>query len=502
MKVKLYTKATDLQQSIIFYVAINTHFIEMFQIAQRVKEDMDQYPIILFAGNYLDIERDEALCNAAGIAYEKLVSVSVSTGKTLQQRQKLSFSVFRNSEYMFLRLFRPLAAKIINVLTVIIGSINAVLSRMRDSPKLLRLIAHQRLTVSIILLNLHIRRVLRQLIKKHNISALILPEESFYYGTTIAVSTAKDHGIKSFIFPFSVFNHNELYEGFRHSLDFNTPLMPKFLYKLFFKKWIYRKEGSDVLYVPYYYALLQFIKGASPVDPWAPNTHPIEAVLLDTGQLIEYFSSSGIPEERIKVIGHPSDDRAYEAINDRARYLAEAVPHYDVSAHHKIFVVALPPNQIERWDEVNCGFSNHREFLSFLLEQLKKLSHHYGVIIKPHPRAKSSEITLFEDAGFAVTTSDICPLIAISDRFLAFASATIRLTGRAATKTINYDVYQYGYTEFDTFPNVTKVTSKDDFIRSIDAGITADYNTPSELDKTFDQPEQRFAVKFQNALGL
>lgn len=528
--------------SLLFYVSINTHFIEMFQLARIVKNEMTEEPVIFFTTPYNKIELDIEKCKCAGIAYvflnQKVVKVGRKTARYRYLKQIITFfhsilltlnSSVKNSKlavqkaiiyvkglvnsevrHLNLRLLKRLikvsfymfypAWLIILFVNLIGQKVFGLLLFMLKSQRIKTSSAlshHLLLAISVLKFNISIKHCLKREFVARRVQALILPEESFYYGTTTAISLANKKNIKTFIYPFSIYNETELYQGFRNNRDFTNPVLPKFLYRLVFSKWV-NDNNAVTLFVPLYYAVLQFLKGSSPRLPWVPNSQPVNQVLLDSDQIVNYYVESKIPADRISVIGHPSDDLAAQAMQDREAYLASHIPHFEGDRQRSIFCVALPPNQVERWIEVDCGFDNYDQFIDYLLRLLRKVAERYEVIIKPHPRTEEKHIHLCELEGFVITHTDIGPLISVSDSFLAFASATIRLTARAHTPTINYDVYDYGYTDFDLFENVKKVSNKADFETVMNKLVEVDSKrVPYRL-----QPRQteRFSEKFSKVL--
>ena len=535
---------------IYFYVAINTHFVEMFQVALIAKKLPLMRPIVFFHSEYQDYYNDIRKCEEAGI--EVIVLGRQTVGPTiinlsrvslrhrynlfrssLRHRYNLSRSSLRHRYNLFRARLRPIS-NLYNLFRVSLrhryklfrASLRPIYNLIRENrrPRDNLIRANQRprynlfrvglrhryklftarlgktLTYSFkkmvliltapffifnfiskflfersdrlvsqmsdlatqIFLNRFVKSVFKEQFRENPNSVLILPEESFYYQTTIALSVAKSSGVMTVIYPFSLFNDQEYYQGFRNNRDYINPVLPKWLYRVFFPH--FRYAGPEVeLFIPLYYLGLCVMRGALPRLPWQPNTADVDKVLVQSEKSKDYFLSSGVSLEKLRVVGHPTNLEIIEAVKNKFVYLSNRLGHGSFDVNKKILLIALPPNQHSRWSEVDCGFSDYENFFNFLLNEIGKLSTAYNVIVKPHPRLNSSLMAEFNAMGIATTTAEIAPLVAISDVFIAFASATIQHTDLMKNKTINFDLYNYRYSDYDDYDNVKNVYSAAEF---------------------------------------
>lgn len=462
-----------------FYVAINTHFVEMFQVALIANKLPMMRSVVFFHSEYEGCDKDIRMCKKAGIEVIVLDRQTLEPIliKLLNVNPRHRYNLLKSNlrhrynsrksnlhhRYNFATSQRKRRIDFTKKASILLAPFYIFLPISKFlCERTSRLISQLLILVGQIYLNRRVQSVFKNQFHANPNSILILPEESFYYQTTIAVSVAKSSRVMTLIYPFSLFNDQEYYQGFRNNRDYIEPVLPKWLYRVFFPHFIY--AGPEVeLYIPLYYLGLCVMRGALPRLPWQPNTVDVDKVLVQSEKSKAYFLSSGVSLEKLRVVGHPSNSEIIKAVKNKVVFLTALLGQDSFDVDKKILLLALPPNQISRWSEVDCGFSSYENFLSFLLDEMEKLSKNYNIIIKPHPRINSSFVAKFKEMGIATTTTAIAPLVAISDVFIAFASATIQHTDLMKNKTINFDVYKYGYSDFDNYDNVINVYSDAEF---------------------------------------
>ena len=460
---------------IYFYVAINTHFVEMFQVALIAKKLPLMKSVVFFHSEYEGCDKDIRMCKEAGIEVIflerktlKPIQINLS-GAILRNRYNLLRAILRN-RYKFGTSQSKRRIDFLKKASILLKKASILLAPFYILFWILeflckrtsRLKSQMFMLVSQIYSNRCVQTVFKEQFRANPNRVLILPEESFYYQTTIALSVAKSSRVMTFIYPFSLFNDQEYYQSFRNNRDYVEPVLPKWLYRVFFPH--FRYAGPEVeLYIPLYYLGLCVMRGALPRLPWQPNTADVDKVLVQSEKTKDYFFSSGVSREKLRVVGHPTNSEIIQAVKNKFVYLSDLVGQDAFDVDKKILLMALPPDQISRWSEVDCGFSSYENFLNFLLNEIEKLSNTYNIIVKPHPRINSSFVAKFKEMGIATTTTAIAPMVAISDVFIAFASATIQHADLMKNKTINFDVYKYGYSDFDNYDNVINVYSDAEF---------------------------------------
>jgi hypothetical protein len=109
-----------------------------------------------------------------------------------------------------------------------------------------------------------------------------------------------------------------------------------------------------------------------------------------------------------------------------------------------------------------CEFTTMAAIGEFVGRSLQPLAEHYHLVVRPHPNFPQFGAML-EPWGLANTQMPTATLVPIADLFVAFASSTIRWAISCAVPTVNYDVFHYGYGDFETANGVLSVQGKEEF---------------------------------------
>jgi hypothetical protein len=204
----------------------------------------------------------------------------------------------------------------------------------------------------------------------------------------------------------------------------------------------------------------------TPPDPWMMNSGFADTVAVESEAMRDYYVAAGISDKKLSVVGAIYDDSLFSARRSRDRQLAELRTELGLSSDKPLLAIGGCPDQLSSCP--GCDFKSIREAVAFIAESLRPLEAHYDIVVRPHPNYPQMAGE-FARHGIPSTTVDTLRLVAASDAYIAFASATIRWSIACGIPTVNYDLFQYNYDDFRKVPGVANVRSKEEFRAAVEA---------------------------------
>jgi hypothetical protein len=162
----------------------------------------------------------------------------------------------------------------------------------------------------------------------------------------------------------------------------------------------------------------------------------------------------------MKVVGAAYDDQLAAFVGDKDQQLALLRVELGITSDKPLLVIGGCPDQTGSCP--NFEFKDMTEFAARLAEALTALKDDYVMVVRPHPNYPELG-NMLSPYGIQSTEIDTARLVALSDLYVAFASATIRWAIACGVPTINYDVFQYDYDDFKQVAGVVTVMSYDRF---------------------------------------
>jgi hypothetical protein len=297
-----------------------------------------------------------------------------------------------------------------------------------------------------------------------NINLIILPEDNLFYEHTELIYAGHELGIKTLILPYTIVNQREWLLSFSKIKSFQAHYGANLFYRLIFKNCIRMFAGRKLL-LPVSHLLFRKSIDPREYDDWLIGNGIADVLLVESDHMMRYYQKSGLTAVTMKLIGGLNDDYIFDRWNNRAN-LRKSL---NIGDHELVLVVCLPPDNFEnRRDEI-IEFNSFKEFLRTFYDSLKEFSRSNGihVIYGPHPAIKVSDIEYFRALGACVSDLNINELIAISDCYFAMASATIRAAMLLDLPIVNYDLYNYKYTDYDGCESVAYCNSLADALNAI-----------------------------------
>jgi hypothetical protein len=281
-------------------------------------------------------------------------------------------------------------------------------------------------------------------------SAIIYPEFNYFYGHLQLFSWALRTGVLQFVFPFSLVNRKEWLESFSREKRLFRMSIPNLLADLLFPSWTAKWNGRKVR-IPLAYAISAFILGYRTSDPWLHGHSNAISILVPDSFSMDYYLDAGYKSERMVLTGSPTGPRILSARQNFLRARNNAT-----NLRPKV-LLAVPPNQL--------GEDKESEYLhSILVPFLSPFSDHsMDLVLNLHPRCSEFTRLKLLDMGLSLDAGSVADSIAECDLYIAASSATIKTAISLGVPSINFDVYGYGYGDYDNVPSVTNVGTKRDY---------------------------------------
>ena len=118
-------------------------------------------------------------------------------------------------------------------------------------------------------------------------------------------------------------------------------------------------------------------------------------------------------------------------------------------------------------------FDDITDFTKQLADALQPLKARYEILMRPHPNfTEMAEVMAAH--GIRTTMIDTARLVALSDLYLAFGSATIRWAISCGVPALNYDVFHYDYDDYKTVGGVVISNSFNRFAERFGPSVEPD----------------------------
>jgi hypothetical protein len=304
-------------------------------------------------------------------------------------------------------------------------------------------------------------------INSFSFDALIIPEDIVGSTWPVAIQAAHGCAVPVVVLPYTVANRAEAIQSLKGATAYQT--RANAASALLYPRWRFQADGIDIVRLPSDHILAHEELGITPPDPWMMNSGYADKILVDSPASRDYFLESGIPAQQLEVVGSVSQDRMFAIRQDRDRALADLRNELGLSGQKPLLLVSGCPNQLTA-SVPYCEFKTIEDVAAFVGESLQPLAEHYHLVVRPHPGFPGFG-PLLERYGVASTMRSTASLVPLADVFVAFASATIRWAVACALPVVNYDVFHYGYGDFDAAGGVRTVTRREDF-RSLVSSLT------------------------------
>jgi hypothetical protein len=313
---------------------------------------------------------------------------------------------------------------------------------------------------------------IKSMVSQLKLDAIILPEDVVGLITPLIIRAGNQLGIPSIIIPYTIANSSEAFQSLRMQSNFHVSgsaprafRWPNFIVGKFFPSWLMRHDGLTLLRLPAVHAIGQILTRTAPPDPWMMNSGYADVIAVENKSMWNYYSAAGIPIERMRIVGAIYDDTLAHFLKNKEDEYAQLSNELGIKLQRPILLIGGVA------DQSTCcpyfEFSDMRTFCNQLGAKVSRLKDEYEIIVRPHPNFPEMGEILAE-YGFHNTMIDTARLVALSNAYIAFNSATIRWAISCGVPTINYDVFRYGYDDFKLIKSVACVSSIQAFEVEVD----------------------------------
>lgn len=306
-----------------------------------------------------------------------------------------------------------------------------------------------------------------EILSDYDINLIILPEDVVGPVTPLLIKAGHNHHIPSMIIPYTIANQTETFQALKARPDVSLKKhISHRLIGIFFPSWVMKDSQYAVLRLPAPHILGHVLTRSSPPDPWMMNSGYANIIAVENKKMLQYYLRSGIPASKMKISGACSDDKLASLVQNKVSEREQLYKELNIQTTKPLLLMAGFPNQLKGGNPPGFDFANIEDAVNFIGHSFDELRKEYEIIFKPHPN--DSEIgELFSQLGWTITHVDTAKLVALSDLYVAFASATIRWAIACGVPTINYDIFYYNFADFKQVKGVLNVNSKDGFKHAV-----------------------------------
>ncbi|QDZ11617.1 hypothetical protein [Devosia ginsengisoli] len=307
-------------------------------------------------------------------------------------------------------------------------------------------ISNMRSAVRVIRLYFHNQRAIGSVIDRFRPDAILLPEDIVGPVLPLVIKAGHDRNLPSVILPYTIANQQEAFRSLSSNPVYQFAFLPNRLIGLVFPRWVMRQDGRALVRLPAPYIVGQVLTRTSPPDPWMMNSGFANAVAVENQAMLDYYRDAGLPLSKLKVVGAVYDDELAHHRANRTALLASLHAELGLVGDKPLLLVGGCPDQTKS-SPPGFEFADMEEFCRRLAQTLRPLQQSYHIVVRPHPNYTEMGRIMAEE-GVPCTLFDTAGLVAASDIYLAFGSATIRWAIACGIPAINYDVFHYDYSDY------------------------------------------------------
>lgn len=316
-----------------------------------------------------------------------------------------------------------------------------------------------RVAVRIVALYLRDERKLHRMVASLRPDAIVLPEDVVGLITPLVIKAGHRCNIPSVILPYTIANQQEAFLSLQHNPSYHYSHWANRAVGRMFPRWRMTQGNLTLVRLPAPYILGHQLTLTSPPNPWMMNSGFANAIAVENDAMLDYYLGSGLPRSKMHVLGAIYDDYLANFKLNKAVELTALRAELGIAGMLPLFVVGGCPDQ-----STSCPagfeFKDIADFTRQLADALQPLKERYEILMRPHPNFMQMADVMAAH-GIRTTTIDTARLVALSDIYLAFGSATIRWAISCGVPALNYDVFHYDYDDYKKVGGVVHVETLD-----------------------------------------
>ncbi len=410
-----------LKKKVLLVVHTNTWFIEMHNLALLLRDSGRFDPVVHFARIYPTTARDIAKLESEGIAYE--IAPLPDSRKWLEFLDRL---LGKYSSWPLL------------VVPAIRTAKNLMISLFE--------IAHY-----------------KNLIRRERAELLVMAGDLVGYNTPEVVSAAHKAGVPCIIVPSTMSDGTEQAEAYFFDESFGLNRKFNRLVAKWWPKWKKLHKGKWLVRLPGEQIIPRELLKISPPLPWVSSSSLADRVAVESSAMWDYYRRCGIAPALLRRTGTLANDVMAKVTKNREPLRRSLIEKLGLNPKKGIILTALPPDFLYMpGGRPECEFPDYLSLVKYWLSVLDGLTH-FNTVISLHPSVEAADFRYLETPRVRIATERIVELLPLCDFFTASVSSTIRWAITCSKPVVNYDVYQYHYSDFTAVKGVLFVDKKDNY---------------------------------------
>jgi hypothetical protein len=298
-------------------------------------------------------------------------------------------------------------------------------------------------------------------------SVIILGGDIVGHDMALYIRVGHDLGIPSLILPGWMASAREPAELQLYNPDYSLRNPMNWVFCHFFPRWHFHHKGRDLIRLPAQEALALETLGLAPPMPWILHSGFVDVIGVESKVAREYGLREGLPPQRLIVTGSHTHDVLFEGIMERNERRAALYDQLDLNPYRPLVVCALPPDMLYgKGGRPDCEFLDYRTLVAGFLEPIHtQLGSHFLLCL--HPSAKKDQLSFVADYGAILVEESLAELLPLADIYVASISATIQWAVACSIPVINYDVYNYSYTDYQGLDGVLTLKLHSEYVDAL-----------------------------------
>jgi hypothetical protein len=302
------------------------------------------------------------------------------------------------------------------------------------------------------------------ILRDQQISLIILPADN-RYDQAVVIKAAHREGVPVVLVPQFMAGPLEWAEYVYNQRDYCGKTNGNRLACVIFPRWLYKYKGRELIALPGSQVFARELLRIAPPLPWVLNSGFSDAMALESDAVRDYCIAEGLPASKLVVTGSVAHDSISNNLRHSVSMKQELFNKYGFSSKRRLIVSALPPDSLYM-NRPDCEFGTYPKLIEFWCRSLALISHE-NVIICLHPSVKYDDFKYIEEWGVRISERPTFDMIPLCDIFVAAVSATIQWAIACGKPVLNYDVYRYGYYDYDCAKGVIRVNDKEEFLEKL-----------------------------------
>jgi hypothetical protein len=302
--------------------------------------------------------------------------------------------------------------------------------------------------------------IARSVLHRLNASRVILPEDNVERDSACWTTAIHSRGGRSQVISYGSVTPHEFALAYWGNPEHAIRSKADRFFSIVRPRWKMTYSGRSLHRLPTARAIAMELLGLAPARPWVVNTGRVDDILVESEFMRDLFTRHGIARRRIQVTGTaPLDALASMQPHSHTSRL-ELLQQLGCDPAKKVLVCAMPPNQYP--GRKSPGFSSYAELVRAWSDALAAGNDYFNLIISPHPSMSEQDLACLQAMGGRIQLGSVMNLLPLADLYVASVSSTIKWALACGKPVVNYDCYQYHYSDYAGIAQVHTVHDASD----------------------------------------